>query len=237
MVGWLVGMVRGRLRPTHTSPAIDEPLADVRTKARLARLRMFIPLRQVPTRMGKDSAGENRTVHDPIAGCEVVATKFAAARSGVGSEIVERWLEHLQPAGTIVDVGCGTGVPVSRVLVAAGFPLMGSTHPPRFWRHSDEISRAQKRLARQPRSAASSTAVRRRGCPRAHVSASRRQSERGDRAGEPSAAPCRPLLVQRPAPSVPVEGHSDRATIIVAGRKSVQPNARQGRMPTRRRIC
>lgn len=51
--------------------------------------------------------------------------EFATIRSDVGTNIVKRWSKHLQPAGTIVDIGCGTGVPISKTLAAEGFDVYG----------------------------------------------------------------------------------------------------------------
>ncbi|KQN07185.1 class I SAM-dependent methyltransferase [Sphingomonas sp. Leaf25] len=62
---------------------------------------------------------------DPSLGWEAVAPDFAAVRSGVGAEIVRRWSRHLPPGGSVLDIGCGTGMPVATTLADAGFALYG----------------------------------------------------------------------------------------------------------------
>lgn len=64
-------------------------------------------------------------IDDPSAGWEAIATTFATTRSDVGTEVVKRWTKYLRPAGTIVDIGCGTGMPISKALVAEGFDVFG----------------------------------------------------------------------------------------------------------------
>ena len=64
-------------------------------------------------------------IDDPSAGWEDVAATFATIRSTVGSDIVKHWSRHLRPAGTVVDIGCGTGVPISKALVDEGFDVYG----------------------------------------------------------------------------------------------------------------
>lgn len=64
-------------------------------------------------------------IDDPSAGWEAIATEFATIRSDVGVDVVKSWSGHLRPAGTVVDIGCGTGVPISKTLVAEGFDIYG----------------------------------------------------------------------------------------------------------------
>jgi Cyclopropane fatty acid synthase and related methyltransferases len=56
---------------------------------------------------------------------EAVASEFAAARSSVGSEIVRQWARGLKPDSEVVDIGCGSGVPISQALINAGFTVFG----------------------------------------------------------------------------------------------------------------
>lgn len=51
--------------------------------------------------------------------------QFVAVRSDIGRDIINRWSRHLRPNGAVVDIGCGTGVPVTQVLAAAGFEIYG----------------------------------------------------------------------------------------------------------------
>jgi len=56
-------------------------------------------------------------------GYEVYANEFAAARgrSTIGAETVGRWAATLSPGGDILELGCGNGVPISKVLIDGGF--------------------------------------------------------------------------------------------------------------------
>ncbi|GGE92590.1 class I SAM-dependent methyltransferase [Sphingomonas prati] len=62
---------------------------------------------------------------DSSAGWEAVATRFARIRSNVGTDVIAAWSDHVRPAGTIVDIGCGTGEPIARTLVDKGFDVYG----------------------------------------------------------------------------------------------------------------
>lgn len=53
------------------------------------------------------------------------AWKFAATRSSVGGEIVRQWTSGLRPSSEVVDIGCGSGVPISQALINAGFTVFG----------------------------------------------------------------------------------------------------------------
>jgi SAM-dependent methyltransferase len=62
---------------------------------------------------------------DPSHGWNAIADEFVAARSDIGAEVVRRWARRLPSGGTVVDVGCGSGAPVSAVLVEEGFKVFG----------------------------------------------------------------------------------------------------------------
>jgi 2-polyprenyl-3-methyl-5-hydroxy-6-metoxy-1,4-benzoquinol methylase len=38
---------------------------------------------------------------------------------------VANWWQMLPPGGTVLDLGCGTGVPISQALIERGFNLYG----------------------------------------------------------------------------------------------------------------
>jgi SAM-dependent methyltransferase len=66
---------------------------------------------------------------DKSNGYEEVASAFLAGRgqnnAGVGASVVAEW-SHLLPGGaTVLDLGCGTGVPISRALIERGFNVYG----------------------------------------------------------------------------------------------------------------
>lgn len=62
---------------------------------------------------------------DTSLGWEAVATQFAAIRSNIGGDVVTAWAQHLPRNANVVDIGCGTGVPVAKALVAGGVQIYG----------------------------------------------------------------------------------------------------------------
>ena len=64
---------------------------------------------------------------DPSNGYEAVATEFIAVRqqSGVGVATVRAWGRSLPQGGSILDLGCGFGVPISQALINDGFVIYG----------------------------------------------------------------------------------------------------------------
>jgi cyclopropane fatty-acyl-phospholipid synthase-like methyltransferase len=51
--------------------------------------------------------------------------EFVAARSTIGSDVVRQWTKGLRPGSDVVDIGCGSGAPISQVLVDEGFRIFG----------------------------------------------------------------------------------------------------------------
>lgn len=64
-------------------------------------------------------------IDDPSGGWEAIANDFIAARSDIGSEVVRHWTKNLRPGGDVVDIGCGSGAPISLTLAAEGFEVFG----------------------------------------------------------------------------------------------------------------
>jgi SAM-dependent methyltransferase len=66
---------------------------------------------------------------DKSNGYEGVASQFLKGRgiaiNGIGKSAVHKWTQSLQPGSVILDIGCGTGIPVSKVLVDAGMIVFG----------------------------------------------------------------------------------------------------------------
>lgn len=66
---------------------------------------------------------------DKSNGYEEIALAFIAERggnsSGVGASVVADWSQTLPSGATVLDLGCGTGIPVSKVLIERGFNLYG----------------------------------------------------------------------------------------------------------------
>lgn len=62
-------------------------------------------------------------------GYEDVAAEFIAGRgsngSGVGASVVADWSGALPKGATVLDLGCGTGVPISQALIERGFQVYG----------------------------------------------------------------------------------------------------------------
>ncbi len=57
---------------------------------------------------------------------EEFATEFMAARSpSNGVDVVRDWARNLPSGAAILDLGCGTGVPVSEALIEDGFRVYG----------------------------------------------------------------------------------------------------------------
>ncbi|WP_245653436.1 class I SAM-dependent methyltransferase [Sphingomonas pituitosa] len=69
---------------------------------------------------------------DASAGWDAIADRFMAVRSPAGADMVLRWSRCLPPGGTILDLGCGSGVPMATALAARGFVLFGVDASPRL---------------------------------------------------------------------------------------------------------
>lgn len=64
---------------------------------------------------------------DASNGYEAVAAEFMAHRteSAIGVSTVRRWSRLLPRGGTVLDLGCGRGVPLAEMLVGEGFRIAG----------------------------------------------------------------------------------------------------------------
>lgn len=64
--------------------------------------------------------------HDDAShGYESVAERFAATRSTIGASTVRAWARTLPPGSSVLDLGCGSGHPISQALVDAGVAVWG----------------------------------------------------------------------------------------------------------------
>jgi SAM-dependent methyltransferase len=66
---------------------------------------------------------------DKSNGYEEIASIFIAGRgrntNGIGAAVVAEWSRTLPNRASILDLGCGTGVPISQTLIERGFNLYG----------------------------------------------------------------------------------------------------------------
>ncbi|HEX6983672.1 MAG TPA: class I SAM-dependent methyltransferase [Balneolaceae bacterium] len=65
--------------------------------------------------------------NDPTNGYEANARDFITYRrkSAMGAEVVRSWAHTLVPKATILDLGCGNGIPITEALVKDGYTLYG----------------------------------------------------------------------------------------------------------------
>lgn len=71
---------------------------------------------------------------DPANGWDAVADAVVEGRDAttIGAAVVREWAATLRPGATVLDLGCGGGVPVSRTLVDAGHVVSGVDASPRM---------------------------------------------------------------------------------------------------------
>ena len=66
---------------------------------------------------------------DKSNGYEEIALTFISERgrnqSGVGKSVVADWSQMLSAGATVLDLGCGTGVPISQALIERGCKVYG----------------------------------------------------------------------------------------------------------------
>ncbi len=64
---------------------------------------------------------------DPSNGYEAVASDFVAKRqqSSIGVATARTWARSLPPGASILDLGCGSGAPISMALMHDGFIIYG----------------------------------------------------------------------------------------------------------------
>jgi len=82
-------------------------------------------------------------------GYEGVAAEFLAWRGGpgasrIGAEAVRRWARRLPEGSTVLDLGCGSGVPITEVLIELGLAVYGVDASPSL------VSAFQKRWPHTP---------------------------------------------------------------------------------------
>lgn len=58
-------------------------------------------------------------------GYETIAREFLSRRTGVGVNAVRAWARTLPRGGAVIDLGCGSGLPLTEVLVSEGLNAFG----------------------------------------------------------------------------------------------------------------
>jgi len=58
-------------------------------------------------------------------GWNAIAHRFIEARSDIGADTVRRWAKQLPSGGAVVDIGCGSGEPISAALIGEGLRVFG----------------------------------------------------------------------------------------------------------------
>ncbi|GGK88315.1 class I SAM-dependent methyltransferase [Rufibacter glacialis] len=62
-------------------------------------------------------------------GYEGIAARFISGRgqdlNGIGASQVQEWSRTLEAGSMVLDLGCGTGIPISKILVNQGFTVYG----------------------------------------------------------------------------------------------------------------
>ena len=69
---------------------------------------------------------------DPSAGWNDVADKFVAVRSRIGADTVGDWSRSLGRGASVLDIGCGSGFPVTVTLVEDGFRVSAVDASPKL---------------------------------------------------------------------------------------------------------
>jgi SAM-dependent methyltransferase len=69
---------------------------------------------------------------DPSAGWNDVADEFVAVRSRIGADTVRDWSRSLGRGASILDIGCGSGFPVTVTLVEEGFSVSAVDASPKL---------------------------------------------------------------------------------------------------------
>jgi cyclopropane fatty-acyl-phospholipid synthase-like methyltransferase len=66
---------------------------------------------------------------DKSNGYESIATRFIETRgqslNGIGTSTVRNWAQAIPQGSTVLDLGCGTGIPISKVLTEQGLTVYG----------------------------------------------------------------------------------------------------------------
>jgi 2-polyprenyl-3-methyl-5-hydroxy-6-metoxy-1,4-benzoquinol methylase len=75
---------------------------------------------------------------NPSHGYDEVARIFIEMREksiqGIGSETVRKWAKSLEPNSTVLDLGCGSGIPLTKILLEVGLKVYAIDASPQLVR-------------------------------------------------------------------------------------------------------
>ncbi|MES2623814.1 MAG: class I SAM-dependent methyltransferase [Pseudomonadota bacterium] len=76
---------------------------------------------------GAEQYSDSLMPMDKSNGWEAFANQLISGRQQrrIGAETVSAWAHSLTPGSAVLDLGCGSGVPVSELLINAGFQVYG----------------------------------------------------------------------------------------------------------------
>lgn len=64
--------------------------------------------------------------NDRSEGYDSIAAQFMAVRSDIGAAFVRSWAsQYLSDRSAVVDIGCGSGIPITQALIADGYDVSG----------------------------------------------------------------------------------------------------------------
>ncbi|MBX9855339.1 MAG: class I SAM-dependent methyltransferase [Gemmatimonadaceae bacterium] len=69
---------------------------------------------------------------DPSHGWDDIADQFRTQRSAIGAATVRAWCRGLPARARVLDLGCGTGIPITATLLEAGCTVCGVDASPRM---------------------------------------------------------------------------------------------------------
>jgi SAM-dependent methyltransferase len=69
---------------------------------------------------------------DPSHGWDGIVDQFRTQRSAIGADTVRAWCRGLPSRARVLDLGCGTGIPITATLLDAGCTVRGVDASPRM---------------------------------------------------------------------------------------------------------
>ncbi|WP_343691586.1 class I SAM-dependent methyltransferase [Chitinophaga sp.] len=60
---------------------------------------------------------------DKSNGYDAITGLYLQQRGGIGSAVISSWAASFPPGAAVIDLGCGTGFPVTKILAAAGLQV------------------------------------------------------------------------------------------------------------------